>query len=1773
MSADGNPLDDIDVSEKNPLLDIDVSDVKKKDSSDGSDGSQLNSSENQQPSPLPLKSPQAWTDVQPTNAQNESWGNEVQKIQEPPQTKPLTKEAQLTQRVLAKAKDNWGKSVTFKNYPTPDEKVNALTSEKNVLDEKYSELIKTNPERSNELLQSYKKELDDAATKKFGFYKDGDRYVLPKEDVEMFNKHLNDAISEVQQEDNLKDKSYLKSMFYALTSGSASVGTGLSRVLEAVIPYSNKLGLGDYYEKGQQEYSQKAKYFEDSVDKSISEGNWGAASGAAALNIVEQVPLLTSLAMGNEAGYSTATINTLALGQGLEKLNEMKDMNISQAAKIYNSVMTALNFVALGNIGGNQIINNAKSIVTKQGEQQAQQLLEKSYQTVLQNSVETMVKASSPAIRGYAIGAGTQFSNNLVERSTTNPNKDIMEGVNEAGITWALMEKATTLHNDINNAKQSLDVAIGKVPKNIPMEDIARATGMVLEKDYLTKQNEGLDDAFQAVNNKKIDEIKQKINFIVEPRINKEKINLLNNEINTELSKETPNVEQIGKLQEELNGLEPKKAFPEDEQLQSLMKERDALDSIEGKDRKTQIDKELIPLLKDRQEVKQKFFDDTIKGIDDPIDQDMYREEKQQAKDELKDVIGKEEPKPYVKNEDAIEEYIPGETEKLSNLSTDAEYFQYKPDSDLETGKTEGTEASLPTEKNPVTVWTNPETREKTVIEGHNKLNSAKEAGMEDIPIKEIKAKSKEEALAKAAFENVKKGEMSGITKTEEGYKIDKTGTELDKEGNLIKPSDEFTTSLKRAVADNEANQRQGTEALDKMKDSLQDTDTKKAFDLTKDKVDKGEINTDEVTDRVIKTGTGSLEDESALLYNRGRLKNEETKLLKDRGKLTDEKAISKNADELMQLYEKMAKNDLAAAKIGREASNIFRLRQAYVDSEMSLFNMEQQYLSSKGIKDLTPEQKLEIKEHYQKMQEAKSRIDELEGELRKEREQKLLLQNLLAKSKEQKKADRALKSEAAIANSNERIGTYKSRLKELAGMRKEQASAGLPLNIDLEIAGEIGKIAAEKVYQGIVKLDEVVRNVLDEVKDIYPQWTTKDVEKYLGKYDIEQQKRTVPDEQKILSQLKKSAKLKAKIEAKDYSTPERPEYKPNKALENARSEYQNLKNKWELDRYRDMLSKRPGWEKFLDKFLKIRTGIFLLSGIKTLGKLANFTALELVWSNPKDVLTTGIAKILLPGLTKKAMTEGQINLKSLKLEAKTLLDKQTYKDALSYLTSNSHTHELYGAAKKGKEDPAEFNLNFGKLHGAEKYPLWRSTFNKYAQRFTDYYHKEGRDVSDPGLQKIIEALSAEKADQRIMMSKNKLSTLLKVTQSWMRSNFKVGYYISKFLFPIVGVPTNYTIKTARAWGGLLEFAWRIKGGFEKMTPEDADKALVAFKNGLPGAALGIMALSTNWVTVDEKKKFKIGGWEIPKWLTHHPDLLVLKLYAEAKNEFGKVPKWIKDPEEIEAWKRTHNFIPSAESILLNTIHETPFLDNRTMEMIGSPEKLNQFLENFGTSILTPQLSRDIASFTDREKKIESIKDFFTLGEQKRKPESFTEQLKMGFPWLREQVPTADQREVDKRVKSFQMKHDPKGVVGKGKFSKPAVEGYTEVVHKNIKFQEDIINKKMDQLPKEEFEKYLQDNKLTDDYLWHTQIEGGQTNTANIDKLQNAIIELERLTDKDEKLEYTKAIEEDMKNLSQAYKNKETFRVNEEVDRLNDIYNERHTEKKGLKKEISTDIE
>jgi hypothetical protein len=624
--------------------------VKKKDSSDSSlSGSPPNGKENQQPSSSPSESGQAGTTEPQTNApsllsdipQGTVAGTKVAPV---PFNAPKSKTQQLNDKIDQKTKEKW----TFRKqtFPTPDEKINNLTTEKATLDQRYKDLLSNiqDPKERYKIIGDYQKELDAAADKN-GLIKKGDKYVVPEEDITDYNKHRSEAIQEIAEEEDKDKRSWIKGAWGKLNAGAASVDASLASLIS--------IGNFDPSKPFKEDYKKWSDYAEKNY-KTASEyadkKDYVGATGAIANNVVESIPLLVGFVLGNKAGTLTEMSTLLGLGEGEKKYDEIKDLDIPQSSKIFNAIGTSLNFIALARIGGGEIANNIKTLVSEVGADEANVLLQKSTQSLLQKSLERVYQATSPALKGYAIGVSSALSNNLLEKATTNPDKDLTEGLNESGLTWALMNKISTTGKDIETAKQDIQSAMGKIPKNIPFEDVARSTELLIKKNDLLKQNEVLDETFQKPNKDKIDDIKNKIDFITQPRVVKEKVNILNNEINAELQKDYPNVNKLADYESELKSIEDQiktKMFPLtepiDKKIEELRKENESLDKedVEGTklekqaERKKEINSEMTDLLRQKQDIKQKFYDETIKGIDDPLDQQIYKEDKDQAYDEL----------------------------------------------------------------------------------------------------------------------------------------------------------------------------------------------------------------------------------------------------------------------------------------------------------------------------------------------------------------------------------------------------------------------------------------------------------------------------------------------------------------------------------------------------------------------------------------------------------------------------------------------------------------------------------------------------------------------------------------------------------------------------------------------------------------------------------------------------------------------------------------------------------------------------------------------------------------------------------------------------------------------------------------------------------------------------------------------------------------------------------------------------------------------------------
>jgi hypothetical protein len=582
--------------------------------------------------------------------------------------------SKLPDNIVPSTKDKSPKEVDYINkiqgiidqkfpWETPSQRIRSLDSWRVDIGKRYESEFKA-AKSKEELDKISKKALDelDSHANDIGLNKitdkNGDtRYVVPESVVAKYQKTLDEAFGENPYEDRT-DKSWMKAAYNKLGVGSAGIMKDMGNLVNFILPYrqmfenKEEQDIREHLEnKSIEAMNKNASYYEEQASDYLQQGHVGKAIGALSLNITEQVPMLASLFVGGgEVKAGKAVLGALSSGTTISKYKDLEEYNVPESAKIYNSLMTGLSFYALGEIGGNQALKTTRNLIEQVGEAKARESLQMSYKTLLQNSAETIAQGTSPAIKGFAIGASTQITNNLVEKATINPNKDETDGVVDAGLTWALMDKAMSIHKDVQKATDAINVARGKVPKNIPIEDYAKAMGWVLEKDNLIEQNVRLDDSFQTANKERINDINDKVNITVQPRLVKEKINLLNKNINEELVQEYPDVNKVGELEAQRQTLEDGiklKMQPEvgviDQKVAELRTEREGLynDKSEGEiqknaKREEAINKELSGLLKQKQAIKQKFYDEALGNIDSAIDTDLHKEDKQQAYKELK---------------------------------------------------------------------------------------------------------------------------------------------------------------------------------------------------------------------------------------------------------------------------------------------------------------------------------------------------------------------------------------------------------------------------------------------------------------------------------------------------------------------------------------------------------------------------------------------------------------------------------------------------------------------------------------------------------------------------------------------------------------------------------------------------------------------------------------------------------------------------------------------------------------------------------------------------------------------------------------------------------------------------------------------------------------------------------------------------------------------------------------------------------------------------------
>lgn len=443
---------------------------------------------------------------------------------------------------------------------------------------------------------------------------------------------------------------------------------------------------------------------------------------------------------------------------------------------------------------------------------------------------------------------------------------------------------------------------------------------------------------------------------------------------------------------------------------------------------------------------------------------------------------------------------------------------------------------------------------------------------------------------------------------------------------------------------------------------------------------------------------------------------------------------------------------------------------------------------------------------------------------------------------------------------------------------------------------------------------------------------------------------------------------------------------------------------------------------------------VALLSRVGTMGKLAAAAGARTAL-NPLEELFGGAISTALPGLADKAPVEGKFVPSAEVASLKKVFDKSTYQDALTKLnTGNNSLDTLYGKGEYGtgtkltdaikpeagmKRDPSAFLDFFGNLHGAIKTPAQHAAFARAFEKISRSL-PDGTDTTDPKVQMEIGTRAYLESNRAIFMQDNVASDLWNQWQgaasrlgeegSGTRTTGKATAATMRFLAPIVKVPTNYVGEVGHYVGGLPEGVIRTMAskGFEKMTPDQADATMRAYKKGGVGAgliALGLYGQKNGGIQLggyyDKGKptpgglkpgEMKIGNIVIPHTFLHAPAIEALQWGATLGQSWKQTQGQWTD-------KLGHGLTTAA----IGTAEQVPFVEQpvQAAKALESDKQFGTFAGKMVQSVAEPGLLQEAAQRFDKTKGGQPVQ---------RAPRGFRETLKMGVPGLRQQVPVKTER-------------------------------------------------------------------------------------------------------------------------------------------------------------------
>lgn len=425
----------------------------------------------------------------------------------------------------------------------------------------------------------------------------------------------------------------------------------------------------------------------------------------------------------------------------------------------------------------------------------------------------------------------------------------------------------------------------------------------------------------------------------------------------------------------------------------------------------------------------------------------------------------------------------------------------------------------------------------------------------------------------------------------------------------------------------------------------------------------------------------------------------------------------------------------------------------------------------------------------------------------------------------------------------------------------------------------------------------------------------------------------------------------------------------------------------------------------FLQKWR--RAGI--LSGWHTLGKLTNAAMLRMGSTFVEEV-QGGILSHMpyVKDISDRAAFEGGgLNPTAEVAAISQFFQKATAEDIWSELKEGrTSLDQLYDPKTHMPPTMLDF---IGHLHGALKVLPVRAEFFRRFEKGMEFARRNNLDINDPRVQSAVGAQAYEHSLRAKLMQENVVTSAYQVMLSYLHNRGASGQAleaVSRFVLPIVKVPTNFVAETMQYTpANLLWQTYQIfkilgdenrmgKSAFDNLSMHDMDNVMRGLKKGTVGLALlslgGAFRHNITGYSIAEKDKkhgvkagtMKIGGVEIPTWLNDAPPLMALQLGATV----GHV--W----DHYSMKGMSGGLVAGALQSGVEMGKRVPFLETpaRIAGETRTPEQSMVGAGELAGSMVVPLLVNQIAQATDPKKG--------------RKAKTFTDAVKMQIPGARETV-------------------------------------------------------------------------------------------------------------------------------------------------------------------------